>query len=272
MGLGRWTITAATITAATVMVTMLLGACGTGFEAPPTRPAPSGPDATSSTVTEPTTAPTTEAWSPHVITPILDHPPTRTAARATGPLDVFDSPESSRPSRVLDPETLLGTPTVVLVLGGTEAWLQVLVPGRPNGQTGWVRTTDVIRFEVGRQIVVDLTSRVLRVLDGGATIFETPVGVGSPSSPTPSGVFFVTDAVRITDPSGPWGPYALGLSARSDTVTEFNGGDGIIGIHGTNRPGSIGQAQSLGCIRVPNDAIPRIAELVAVGSPVTITS
>jgi lipoprotein-anchoring transpeptidase ErfK/SrfK len=83
-------------------------------------------------------------------------------------------------------------------------------------------------------------------------------------------MFFVTDAVRITNPNGPWGPYAFGLSARSDTVTEFNGGDGIIGIHGTNRPNSIGEAQSLGCVRLPNDVMLELAELLSVGSPVTI--
>jgi lipoprotein-anchoring transpeptidase ErfK/SrfK len=60
------------------------------------------------------------------------------------------------------------------------------------------------------------------------------------------------------------------LSARSDTVTEFNGGDGIIGIHGTNRPNSIGEAQSLGCVRLPNDVILELSELLSVGSPVTI--
>jgi lipoprotein-anchoring transpeptidase ErfK/SrfK len=108
------------------------------------------------------------------------------------------------------------------------------------------------------------------VLDGDELIFETIIGVGSPSSPTPVGMYFVTDAVRITNPNGPWGPYAFGLSARSDTVTEFNGGDGIIGIHGTNRPNSIGEAQSLGCVRIPNDVMLELAELLSVGSPVTI--
>jgi len=67
-----------------------------------------------------------------------------------------------------------------------------------------------------------------------------------------------------------WGPHALGLSARSDTITEYKGGDGIIGIHGTNRPGSIGEAASLGCVRVPNEVIALLHDLVAVGTPVEI--
>ena len=75
----------------------------------------------------------------------------------------------------------------------------------------------------------------------------------------------------VGNPTGPWGPWAFGLSAYSDVVTEFNGGNGIIGIHGTNRPGSIGYAQSLGCVRVPNDVALELGELISAGVPVEIS-
>ncbi len=101
-------------------------------------------------------------------------------------------------------------------------------------------------------------------------MLETEVAVGSPQNPTPTGNYFVTDIVELADPTGPWGPFALGLSAFSDTITEFNGGDGIIGIHGTNRPASIGQPVSLGCVRVPNEVAARLADLVELGTPVEI--
>jgi lipoprotein-anchoring transpeptidase ErfK/SrfK len=229
--------------------------------APPTAPVttldlrPPSTSTSSTTSTVPSTEPDPVSW---------------TAAKAKYAVDVFQAPGDGAPSRVLATHTILGTPTVVLVLGGSDAWLEVLLPGRPNGDTGWIRAVDVERFEVQRQAVIDLNARVLHVLDGDELIFETIIGVGSPSSPTPVGMYFVTDAVRITNPNGPWGPYAFGLSARSDTVTEFNGGDGIIGIHGTNRPNSIGEAQSLGCVRIPNDVMLELAELLSVGSPVTI--
>jgi lipoprotein-anchoring transpeptidase ErfK/SrfK len=80
----------------------------------------------------------------------------------------------------------------------------------------------------------------------------------------------VTDNVTLANPGSPWGPHALGLSARSDTITEFNGGDGIVGIHGTNRPDSIGEAASLGCVRVPNEVIVQLHQLVQIGTPVEI--
>jgi lipoprotein-anchoring transpeptidase ErfK/SrfK len=147
----------------------------------------------------------------------------------------------------------------------------VALPGRPNGATGWVIKEDLELFPALRSIEIDLSERALRVIDGEEIVFTTQIGVGSPSSPTPPGSFFITDAVIIQASGGPWGPYAFGLSARSDTVTEFNGGDGIIGIHGTNRPRSIGSAQSLGCVRLPNEMITELFGLVGVGTPVVIT-
>jgi lipoprotein-anchoring transpeptidase ErfK/SrfK len=74
----------------------------------------------------------------------------------------------------------------------------------------------------------------------------------------------------MVDPNSPWGPHALGLSGRSDSISEYNGGDGIIGIHGTNRPASIGEAASLGCVRLPNDVITLIHQMVPIGTPVEI--
>jgi lipoprotein-anchoring transpeptidase ErfK/SrfK len=53
-------------------------------------------------------------------------------------------------------------------------------------------------------------------------------------------------------------------------LSEFAGGDGQIGIHGTNVPASIGEAVSHGCVRVPNDVITTLATTVPVGTPVTI--
>jgi lipoprotein-anchoring transpeptidase ErfK/SrfK len=96
------------------------------------------------------------------------------------------------------------------------------------------------------------------------------VAVGSNTNPTPVGLFFVTDALETGNPRGAWGPFAFGLSAHSDSITEFNGGDGIIGIHGTSKPNSIGKAVSLGCVRVPNEVMLQLAELVQLGVPVLI--
>ena len=198
-------------------------------------------------------------------------PPDSIAGLTSGETPVFAAIGDDEPFRILPEMTILGTPTVVSVIGDFDGWVHALLPGRPNGQTGWIRAADVEIFTLEREVVVDLDERRLAVLSDGAEVFESAVAVGSEVSPTPTGVFFVTDAVRLTAPDGPWGPYAFGLSARSDVVTEFNGGDGIVGIHGTNQPWSIGQAASLGCVRLPNDVIEILWDIMAVGMKVTIT-
>ena len=73
------------------------------------------------------------------------------------------------------------------------------------------------------------------------------------------------------DPNGPYGPYAFGLSGLSEQLTSFNGGNGRLGLHGTNEPDSIGQDVSNGCIRVANDVVIQLAELLPLGTPVQIS-
>ena len=53
-------------------------------------------------------------------------------------------------------------------------------------------------------------------------------------------------------------------------LTEFAGGDGQVGIHGTDDPGSIGNPVSNGCVRVPNDVAVQLAELLPLGTPVVV--
>jgi lipoprotein-anchoring transpeptidase ErfK/SrfK len=190
---------------------------------------------------------------------------------ARDPVDVYAETHETEPFRTLEPTTILGTTTVLTVLEGPRGgWAKVMLPGRPNGSEGWVPTDGMVAFVVEGRVVIDLSDRTLTYEVGDAEVVATPVGVGSESHPTPTGRFFVTDSVTMADPTSPWGPHALGLSARSDTITEYNGGDGIIGIHGTDSPWSIGRAASLGCVRVPNEVISRLHELVGIGTPVEI--
>lgn len=192
-------------------------------------------------------------------------------AHAAAEVVVYPAPDAPIESRVIPALTILGSPAVFPVLEGpVEGWIKVSIPGRPNEATGWVEANQFTFAKVDQRIEIDLAASTLTFFVGEEAVITTPVSIGSPENPTPPGTFFVTDIVELTDPSGPWGPYALGLSARSDTITEFNGGDGIIGIHGTNRPNRIGDPVSLGCVRVPNEIITEIARQVQLGIPVVI--
>lgn len=193
------------------------------------------------------------------------------AAYVKGDVDVYESPESANPYMTLDEATILGTTTVLGVLTPPEnGWAQVMLPGRPNGSTGWVKSFDMEFYVADSQILIDLDNRRLTYVVGSVEVLSTEVGIGSRYNETPTGHFFVTDNVTLANPNSPWGPHALGLSARSETITEFNGGDGIIGIHGTNNPSSIGGNISLGCVRLPNEVITILHRLVPIGTRVTI--
>ena len=253
--------------------TLLLVACSAGqgtdtpnAESPATTSTTLARIGTASTAAAPSLPTTTVRESPTT----TSDPPDSVAAVTSGETEVFAKIGDREPFRVLPEKTVLGTPTVVSVIDESPGWIEALLPGRPTGQTGWIRARDVEVFTLEREVIVDLDERRLTVLSDGEEVFESEVAVGSEVSPTPTGTFFVTDAVRLTSPGGPWGPYAFGLSARSDVVTEFNGGDGIVGIHGTNQPWSIGEAASLGCVRLPNDVIEILWDIMAVGMKVTI--
>jgi lipoprotein-anchoring transpeptidase ErfK/SrfK len=194
------------------------------------------------------------------------------AAYAHGPLAVYPSPGGvDEPTSVVEPLTILGTVTVLgVVTPPQEGWVEVMLPVRPNGSTGWVRADQVSLYVVDGEITVDLSDRALSYVVDGVEVLRADVGIGSVHNQTPTGEFFVTDNVSVADSNGPWGPHALGLSARSDTITEFNGGDGIIGIHGTNNPASVGDDISLGCVRLANDVIATLHEMVPIGTRVTI--
>ncbi len=121
-------------------------------------------------------------------------------------------------------------------------------------------------------VEVSLSDHVMRVTRDGQVAVETPVAIGTDATPTPTGRFYVTDVIDTGKPDGAYGPFALGLSAHSDVLDQFAGGDGQIGIHGTNQPDSIGTSASHGCVRVPNEVITALAGNIPLGTPVTITA
>jgi lipoprotein-anchoring transpeptidase ErfK/SrfK len=121
------------------------------------------------------------------------------------------------------------------------------------------------------RIVVSLSRRHLELFRGSQLIFQATTAVGSPESPTPTGHFYVTEVLKLTEPDGVYGPYALGLSAFSNTYFTFEGGPGQIAIHGTNEPTSVGEPSSHGCIRLADTQIAQLALQVQSGTPVDIS-
>jgi hypothetical protein len=160
---------------------------------------------------------------------------------------------------------------VFLVERRRGSWLKVALPTRPNLSTGWLRRGDVTLAVTPYRIEVRLRRHELVLRRRGEAVLRATIAKGKAVSPTPTGRYFVTDLLRPPNPRGFYGPYALGLSAHSRVYTRFAGGDGQVGIHGTNRPGALGRDVSAGCLRVRNRVIERLARRVPLGTPVAIS-
>ena len=165
-------------------------------------------------------------------------------------------------------------PTTFLVTNeGTakdgSAWYQVLVPARPNGTKGWIRAADTQAAEITHSIKVSLADHRLDLFERGQLVKSYPVGVGKEGTRTPTGKFFFTTKVRPSDHNGMYGALAIGISAYSDTLTDWPGG-GQVGIHGTNDDAGIGHDVSHGCIRMHNADIMAITNVCPLGTPVTV--
>ncbi len=170
---------------------------------------------------------------------------------------------------------ITGDRTVLPVIGrrlgpGGARWLQVLLPGRPNGHAGWIRQTETRAAITNWHLVVDTSARRVTVYGNGRPMRSYKAIVGTSSTPTPYGKFFVEETVALR-PGDAGAPFALALSARSTVLQEFAGGPGQIALHGlSNVGGVLGTAVSHGCVRLDNDAMRWLVVRIGPGTPVTI--
>ncbi len=122
---------------------------------------------------------------------------------------------------------------------------------------------------VPRRIVVSIPDRKLAVLEGDRVVRVFPTAVGAAHSPSPHGAFRIVN--QIEDPTwytkgkvvppgkaNPLGTRWMGLSVKG------------YGIHGTNRPSSIGHNASHGCIRMRNHDVEQLFGMVSVGDEVEL--
>jgi hypothetical protein len=148
-------------------------------------------------------------------------------------------------------------------------WIQIRIPMRPNGTTGWVpRVALGTLHAVTTALVIDTKHFRATLRRDGRVIWTSPVGYGAPGTPTPRGHFYIRELLHDSTRNSFYGPWAFGTSAYS-RLSDWPGG-GVIGIHGTNAPQLIPGRPSHGCIRVPNTAVTKLARLMPIGTPVSI--
>jgi RNA polymerase sigma factor (sigma-70 family) len=279
----------------TIATVAAIGAAGSA----PADTTTTAPPATSTSTTAPVTTTTTPPATTTATTPATTTPTTATTAPAApavfvpaGPLSsaqasivalatvadlpVFGSAGAPTPRLTLPNPQPSGAPLVLLVVDRRPGWVQVLLPVRPNGSTGWIRADQATLVTHNFRIVVELAAHRLTAYQGTEVLLSEPVALGTRDAPTPGGLYYTKELVRPLnsagnyDPNGPYGPYAYGLSGFSEVLYEFAGGDGQFGIHGTNNPAALGTDVSSGCIRISNAAITKLAGTLPLGVPVEI--
>ena len=186
-------------------------------------------------------------------------------------IGLYSAPGQAEPDDTFKNPTWEGLPLVFLVQQRQGDWLEVQLNTRPNQTTAWVRAADVSLRTTAHRIVVSLAARSLTVYDGQSVVLEAPVAVGTSSTPTPRGNYYIDGAVRTPDPSGVYGPYQVSVAAFSEVLMSFGTGVGQIAMHGTNAPSLIGSAVSNGCLRMRNADVTALANTVDIGTPVQIT-
>ena len=250
---------------ATLLTAALLGGCSGSGEYPQVTPTPSATSAAPTPSVTPT--PTPEEPEPAII-----------ATAAEGAVEVFTEPNQFPVEQTITADQVVSLPGQIpltfLVIEQDGDWLHVYLPVRPNGSSGWIRLSDVNLATTDYRVEVRLTEHKLLLHRGNDVVMETSVGVGREEVPTPGGVYYIKELLQPPTPGGTYGAYAYGLSGYSPVLESFAGGAGVIGIHGTNEPETVGTDASHGCIRMLDEDITRLVEEfgLPLGTPVEIVA
>jgi lipoprotein-anchoring transpeptidase ErfK/SrfK len=201
------------------------------------------------------------------------------AAQAKVPqIGIYDNPAAATPGKTLPNPWLLNNeadeaiPQVFLVEEQRPDWVKVLLADRPNGSSGWVRASDVQLMPNPYRLQVRLGDHKISVFQGADSIYEGQVAIGASATPTPPGKYYTRVLIQAPDPNTVYGPFAYGLSAHSEVLNEYNGGDAEVGVHGNNDVSVLGKSVTHGCIRMDNDEITKLSKVLPLGTPVEIVS
>ncbi|WP_243719781.1 L,D-transpeptidase [Actinomadura sp. KC06] len=167
------------------------------------------------------------------------------------------------------PATQLKGDTWVPVVETRPGWRRVLLPSRPNGVTGWIPDSGLKVARSAHVIKVDVSDRKLTLLNAGRKEGTWSVAVGAPKTPTPTGRTFVL--ASLAPPKPTYSPLILPVGSHSETLDTFGGGPGTVAFHGWPSASVFGKAITHGCVRVPPDALKRLAK-APLGTPVHVTA
>jgi len=120
-----------------------------------------------------------------------------------------------------------------------------------------------------RRIVVSVPDRKLALIENNRVMNVYDVAVGATLSPSPKGEFQIVQ--RLENPTYYTPGVVIGPGASNPLGTRWMGLNlKGFGIHGTNRPDSVGHRASHGCIRLRNRDIEDLFARVKVGDRVSL--
>jgi hypothetical protein len=187
----------------------------------------------------------------------------------------FSNRSGGKPEYWLHNPDLRGTPLTFLVDGENASgeWVKVRMPVRPNGTKAWVRTRDLKFTQTQYAIQIDLSDHKLEVTKDDEVVLKSRIGIGEEDTPTPAGDYYVKELIRPEVPHTLYGAFVFGLSGYSEVLdgSDYDDDTGRLGIHGTNDPKTIGKDVSKGCIRVPDKVVKRMAKIIPLGTPVSVS-
>ena len=139
---------------------------------------------------------------------------------------------------------------------------------------------EVLEFKT-RIVHIDTKEKMLDVFDGDKLLASLPITPGSGPLATPPGTWRILGIAEM--PTFRWDKSVLEYGVRSKDFYELPIGPrnpvGVmwiglnrpgIGIHGTNRPMTIGRSASHGCMRTANWDVVRLAKIITKGMTVVI--
>ena len=202
--------------------------------------------------------------------PSKKEPSGNVTATVRGRPVLFSRPGGRGRRRVLPVRTQFESPRVFGVVRRQGDWLAVQAPELENGQVGWLRADGAELDSSPWSLHADLSRRSIEVRRNGRAVRRLEIAIGSPRNPTPKGRFSVTDKLKVTDPSSPYGCCVLALSGHQvDLPPNWPGGDRLA-VHATRDESSIGKPVSLGCMRTQSKQARWLIDTIPLGSPIFV--
>jgi hypothetical protein len=183
-----------------------------------------------------------------------------------GPTPISGAPGG--PPTGTEPGTVWGSVETLPLIASNGTWAQVLLPGLPNGSSGWVPLTAGTVQSDPWFLQVNMATRQITAYDNGTAVMTAPAAIGAPRTPTPmppGGLSFLAGSLstvgkyRVESPA--LRPLALQVTGAVAAVDDAAVGGRQVAIHGwegeqTNSavwgPTS-GLPVSHACVRVPKN-------------------